>query len=329
MSVVSIREVAARAGVSRATVSKRVRRAAQELGYHPSAVARGLARKRMDTLGVVLTPGQSSPIDSPFFGVLFNGILKAAAARHQNVTLVVGETWESADKSLPRFRDGRCDGLLIFYQPEGSDLIPALLGAGVPTVLVNDRRDDPRASWVDVENFASSRTATEHLLSLGHTRLAFLAEYSALTFVPARQEGFFAAIEAAGLPRSAGRVVYTGFHGDEIGRSVDALMDCPAAQRPTALFCVADGVAAQAIAALARRGLRVPHDVSVVGFNDDAAATRVHPELTTMRQPYDRIGAEAVSLLLEQIADPTRRGRHAVLPTELIVRGSTGPAPQD
>lgn len=345
-SPVAIRDVAAQAGVSRATASKalnpaamsviapatreRVQRVARELGYYPSAIARGLSRKRMDTLGVVLTPGSVTPNESPFFGILFNGVLQAAAAHGQNVTLCVGETWRGAAESLPRFRDGRCDGFLIFYQTSESDIIDALVNSGVPTVLVDDRRDDPRLSWVDVDNRGAARAMTEYLVGLGHRRVALITDNDAESvYIENRIVGYREAMDERGLPRQEVLLSFAEAFGGGIYPAVQNLARLPAASRPTALFCTSDSAAAAAISALTDYGLRVPEDVSVAGFNDDDGARDVHPALTTMRQPYSWIGEEAVSLLVEQVGDISRRGRQVMLPTELIVRDSTGPAPAE
>lgn len=343
---VAIRDVAAKAGVSRATASKalnpaamsvialatreRVQQVAREMGYYPSAIARSLYSKRIDTLGIILYPGEVSPNDSPFFGILFKGILQAAASHGQNVTLFVGETWKNAQESLPRFRDGRCDGFLIFYQPADSDLIPALLDAGVPAVLVNDRRDDPRLSWVDIHNDESAQMMTRYLLGLGHQRIALLAaDDNEPLFQQDRIRGYESVIQEAHLVPQVVQLPWADASGEVVLSAVRKLMEQPETSRPTALFCLSDSGAAFAITELIRLGFRVPEDVSVAGFNDDSAVRNAPVALTTMQQPYLRIGEEAVSLLLEQVTDIDTRGRQVMLPTQLIERDSTGPIRTD
>lgn len=341
-SVVSIKEVAARAGVSLGTVSKvlnesagaqiasgtreRVRRAARELGYSPNAVARALVRKQLDTIGVVLTGNATSPIGSPFFATLFDAVLEGAAARGQNTTVFTGRRWVDGPTSLPAFRDGRCDGLLLFYQLPESDIISTLLDARMPVVLVNDVRDDPRLSYVDVDNVAAFRSAVEHLIGLGHRRIALLSDWEHLTYVPARRDGYRRALGAAGIPFDERLVVVNGSL-DEMTGHFAAVMSLPPGERPTAVAAMGDGSAIGAIAALRRLGWRVPEDVSVTGFNDDGTAEREHVALTTVRQPYRLIGETAVDLLLEQIEDIDRRGRRVIVPTDIVTRGTTAAPP--
>jgi LacI family transcriptional regulator len=201
--------VAARAGVSLGTVSKafdenakvstdtreRVRRAAKELGYHPSAVARAMVRKRMDTIGVILPPNMVSPVRSAFYSTIFHALLQAAAPRDQDIAICTGRRWIDAATSLPRFRDGRCDGFVVFWQPEESDLIKTLLDAKIPLVLVNDRGQDPRLSYVDIDSAASARTMTEYLRSLGHQRIALISGDSRVSSLGLREQSYRAVLD--------------------------------------------------------------------------------------------------------------------------------------
>jgi LacI family transcriptional regulator len=341
MMQVSIREVAAQAGVSLGTVSKafdekakvaphtreRVRRIAQELGYHPSAVARALVHKRLDTIGVILPPTLVSPIHSAFYSTIFDALLVAAAERGQDTTICTGRRWTDTTTSLPRFRDGRCDGFITFWQPDESDLVPALLDARVPLVLVNDRQDDPRLSFVDIDSVASARTMTEYLLSLGHRRIALLCGDRPRSSALPREEGYRLALEAAGIPFNPALALPGKYTPESVQERVDALMDLPANRRPTALFCAVDSIAQWTLMALRRRGIQVPEEVSVAGHDDIPTAALEHPPLTTMRQPFPAIASRALDLLLDQERDISARGRHILLPAELVVRASTAPPP--
>lgn len=339
---ISIREVAARAGVSLGTVSKvlndsataqiasgtrdRVRRAAADLGYHPSAVARALVRKQMDTIGVVLPRGTASPVRHPFFASLFDGVLQAAAAHHQNTTIFTGVQWQDADHSLRLYRDGRCDGLILFFQLPESDIVSALVEAQMPLVLVDDVRDDPRVTCVDVDNVRAAREMTEYLIEIGHHRIALFCEAPFLNYVAPRREGYLQAMRFAGVPVDPvdpDLVLYEKY--GELEEQITRLLTLPTEKRPTAVFCTGDSLAGMVLQTAVRCGLSVPRDLSVAGFNDDGSADRQFPPLTTMRQPYAQIGEYAVTLLLEQIQNISTRGQRKFLTAELITRDSTAP----
>ena len=339
---VSIREVAARAGVSLGTVSKvlnnsvgaqiapdtkeRVRVAARELGYHPSAVARALVRQRTDTLGVIFPRFvEQSPIRGGFFSLVFNEILEAAHALGQDISILSGRSWTDAETSLPMYRDGRCDGYIVFFQFDGSDLIPAFLNAEVPFVLVNDCRDDDRLTCVDVDNRASGYAATKHLLSLGHKRIAHLPGNVPKSPVMGRMGGYTDALRDTGIAFDP-RLAPPGDYGfDSVAERITYLMALPTNERPTAFFCGADGIAFAALRALTRLGFRVPQDVSLIGHDDLPEAEQEHPSLTTMRQPFAKVGEIVIAELLRVIAGGMGRGRKNLLPTELVVRESTAP----
>lgn len=331
--------MAARAGVSLGTVSKvlnesataqiasgtrdRVRRAATDLGYHPSAVARALVRKQMDTIGIVLPRGTASPVRHPFFASLFDGVLQAAAAHQQNTTIFTGVEWQDAEHSLRLYRDGRCDGLILFFQLPESDIVTSLIDVQMPLVLVDDVRDDPRVTCVDVDNVRAARDMTEYLIGIGHRRIALFCEAPFLNYVGPRREGYLQAMQAAGIPVYPDLVLYENF--GHIEEQISHLLTLPTEQRPTAVFCTGDSLASIVLQTASRCGLRVPRDLSVAGFNDDGTAERQYPPLTTMRQPYEQIGECAVTLLLEQIQDISTRGQRRFLTADLVARGSTAP----
>lgn len=340
---VSIREVAARAGVSLGTVSKvlnnstgaqiasgtkeRVRTAARELGYHPSAVARALVRRQTDALGVIFPQFNSeSPIRGGFFSLVFNEILEAAHARQQDVTILSGRSWVDAETSLPMYRDGRCDGYIVFFQHEGSDLLAAFSDKDIPFVLVNDCVSDERVSCVDVDNRTSARVATEYLLSLGHRRIAHIAGNVPQSPVSGRLAGYHDALQAAGVASDPRFAPPGDYSFESVIERVTTLMSLPLPERPTAVFCGADGMAGSALRCLTRLGIRVPDDVSVIGHDDITEAAQEHPALTTMRQPFARIGDAVLDELLCVIRDIKNRGRKQFLPTELVVRESTAKA---
>ena len=336
---VSIREVAARAGVSLGTVSKvlnnsvgaqiapdtkeRVRVAARELGYHPSAVARALVRQRTDALGVIFPQFyKESPIRGGFFSLVFNEILEAAHTRQQDITILSGRSWVDAATSLPMYRDGRCDGYIVFFQHEESDLIESFTDKEIPFVLVNDCCDDVRVSCVDVDNRLSGRLATEYLLARGHRRIAHLPGNVPTSPVQGRLQGYRDALSGVGIVFDPRLAPPGDYFYDSVAERLTALMGLPDGERPTAVFCGSDGIASCALRCLARLGLRVPGDVSVIGHDDLPESAQEHPALTTMRQPFAQIGESVVDELLSVIGNITRRGTKRLLPTELVERES-------
>lgn len=339
MMTVSIRQVAARAGVSAGTVSKvlngsltaqiapetqeRVRRAAAELNYHPSAVARALLRKRLDTIGVILPQGIVSPLSVSLYVSLFDHLLEVASDKGQNVTVFTGSRWTSANDSLSRFRDGRVDGYLVFYQPDTSDLLPTFRDRHIPFVVINDTATDPAISSVDIDNHQAGRIMAEHLIALGHQRIAFFVSHPNQHWVSPRLNGSLDAMRDAHIPLDRAVIWTEGEQAENTRDLTDRLLALPLSERPTAIVCSNDAMALGVLQQLELRGVAVPNEISVAGFDDIAEAERQRPPLTTVRQPLHTIAQLAITMLLEQIHDTSSRGEKRQLPGELIVRAST------
>lgn len=332
----TIHDVAKASGVSYQTVSNtlnapqtvrpatraRVMDAVRAVGYHPSALARGLQSKPMNTLGLVLATGDPDPLSSPYYAPLLSGVVMTCSQYRQNAMLFVGELWSDLEHSLSTFCDGRCDGLILLGNYSDSALIPALGEQRVPFVLVNNRADDPRVSYVDVNDVELSRQMTEYLLSQGHRRIAFLSASVGEHYMERRAAGCRQALEAAGIAPRPDWFVADAFVDNKVSASFHALMRLPRGERPTALVCVNDVYAAMAMDGLRALGLRIPEDTSIAGFDDLAMAALEHPPLTTMRQPLRDLGRRAVEIVLKKVAGDTEYVCQELLPTELIVRQS-------
>ncbi|BDI27963.1 LacI family transcriptional regulator [Capsulimonas corticalis] len=340
---VRLKDVADRAGVSVSAVSnilsgysksrikpetqERVRQVALEMGYRPSAVARALVRRQTDTLGVVLPPTSQAPLRDPFFSAVLEGVLQAATTRGRDTMVFTAHPTSSTQERLGKLCDGRCDGLIVLYQPSENDILTELLNLSVPFVLTSDWREDPRLFCVDVEHHESMRAMTEYLIGLGHRRLALLSSNIGY-YVGPRIAGYQEALTRQGIPADPRFLISDLIPWDPstVLRAVAALMMLPIDQRPTALLCTNDSLAAIVISALSRVGLRVPEDISVTGFNDDSSAVRQHPSLTTIAQPYETIGGCAIDLVQTQLDDPATPPQRLRLPTKLVIRESTAPA---
>jgi LacI family transcriptional regulator len=341
MPSISIREVALRAGVSRATVSRvlnkstaslvaeptreRVRQAAIELGYHPSAVARGLAGKPMNSLGVVLAYILPSVTADPFLGPVLDGILDISKRRHQKTVIFAEDGWDQAFHNLPIYLDGHCDGLILVIPRSDSAIVSALKRKKRPFVIVGDYREDSDVTVVDVDNVAIAHRAVVYLVEQGHRRIAILCGNRELASSSQRWEGYRRALAEADIPYDPALVLpgeYWEWSGYE---NAETLMRLPLAQRPTALFCTNGRIALGTLRALETMGIPVPQAVSVTAICETADIATARLPLTAMQVPLRLVGERAAESLLDQIHAGVTAGDKILLPGELVVRESVAP----
>lgn len=330
-------DVARGAGVSRDTASvvlngsrsntrvseatrQRVLDTADQLRYYPNALARGLLRRRMEIISVLFAaPIQPSIIDNPYAAGVLKGIIEAATHAGFNV-MHHTQRWQGAHHSAASFRDRRSDGVVVLAPPAGSDVVSALVSLGLPVVVVGTS-DQPGAPSVDVENTLGARLAVEHLLALGHTRIAHLMGDAHFEHVQLRREGYRAALAEHGAEPPPHYVVPGFYRARDARENTAFLLRLP--EPPTAIFAGNDMLALWALEQARELGVRVPEQLSIVGFDDVALASQVTPGLTTVRQPLAAMGEHATRLLLDQIAgEPVPARVHVVRP-ELVVRGTT------
>ena len=318
-------DVAQRAGVSQSTVSlvfsgkgrgrvsaatqEKVRRVARELGYRPNVAAQAL-RLGSSRAVALLVPD----VTNPFFARVLRGAQRAAQEAGYTVALVdTGNDRRWEEQSFEALRAGPVDGYLLFevMPPEG-------LAAHEQVVLIESRA--PRRSSVRFDSEGGAAAAFEHLLELGHRRIGHLAaDFDAPTF-HLREDARRRVLSGAGLDPDALPRALTEITIDGARDAAGPLLD----EQPTAVFCDDDIVAAGLYLAARERGLRIPRDVSVVGFDDMDFARVLDPALTTVALDAELLGATAFALLEERMGGGRPR-RPVVLPAELVVRGSTGP----
>jgi LacI family transcriptional regulator len=335
----TIEDVAARAGVSIATVSRvltkakvvrpetrqRVLVAVDALGYRPSGPARALARSRTHTLGLIMTD-----LAQPFYAELTRTVEAAARARGYTVVLANGAGDIQREASyLDLLAERRVDGILVASWGITARHVDWLIDAPVEVVLVSCR-----APGVDLPAILSgsrdgARVATEHLIALGHRRLAEVTGPRNSAAAVDRHLGVMDALRAAGILRRDLSVVHCD--GDfESGERMGARL-LAGRSRPTGVVCYNDLVAAGVLRAAHAAGLEVPRDLSVVGFDDVPLARMVEPALTTVAQPIAEMGAWAVERVVTAIETPDGSSAgppSAVveMPCRLVVRSSTAPA---
>jgi LacI family transcriptional regulator len=315
----TLRDVARIAGVHPGTVSRalnpatealvrdetvrRVRQVAEELGYRPNPLARGLKTNRSYTIGVIVPD-----IQNPLFPPIIRGLDNDPAR-------------ERTDFEAMRTR--AVDGFITATARLDHELLDEIATVGVPLVLVNRRVEDGSLPSATADDRAGVRLAVEHLIGLGHTRIAHLGGPQDVSTGHQRSEGFRAAMEAAGLDASlvlAGRA----FTEPEGARLCEELL--AAGGDVSGIVAGNDLMALGCYDVFADRGIRCPDDISVVGFNDMPFVDRFAPPLTTIRIPHYEIGVAAAQLLLDLLAGKEDGPAEVVLSPELIVRGSTGSA---
>jgi DNA-binding LacI/PurR family transcriptional regulator len=327
----TIVDVAARAGVSKSLVSlvmrgagnvsdarrRLVLEAAQALGYRPNAIARGLVSRRTHLLGVVV-----SDLQNPFFAEVLDGIEEEAGARGYRtiISTVDRRTAHGEGRALDTLLELRVEALILASPMVQQDAVDAA-SRELPVVLVARRWHAEGVDSVANDDPRGAALVVEHLAQLGHARIAHLDGGSGAGAAD-RRAGYQAAMAAAGLAEHA-RVI-PGSYTDEGGRQgIAALFDDPAVPPPTAVFVANDLAALGALGALAERGLRVPQDVSVVGYDNTALAALRQVDLTTVDQPRPDMGRTAVRLVLERLEERRTESRHLVIPPTLVVRGTT------
>lgn len=327
----TVRDVAAEAGVSPSTVSRVLRgtvsvsaekrravlEAVAKLGFHPNALARALKTRRTHVIALIIPD-----ITNPYYAEIARGVEDCTWSKGY-VTIVANTANDPSreDAYLRVLQENRVDGVVIAVAGSGGPHLKAFM-AGVPVVTVGrELGGGLRTDAVVVDNVAGMRAATEYLLSLGHRDIAFIGGNPAVSSSHARLLGYKQALEAAGIPVRGEWVLPGDF---SIASGASAVERLRQDRMPTAIVCANDLSAIGAMRALKQRGLRIPSDISVVGFDDIPIATEVEPPLTTVAQPVRQMGEKAVGLLLDRTEGRRKRAKRVVLAAQLVVRESTG-----
>ena len=331
---VNIREVATRAAVSTATVSrylngKNVRPAARQrimtaigdLSYSPNRLARGLKTKKSKVLGVVIPD-----ITNPFFPAVVQGIEDTARAAGFSVMLF--NTAEDEDRlweCLEAVHAQSCDGALVMLAPPGprhAQRRQQLQKLTFPIVYV-DRAPDFDADMVVCDNVQCSREAVRHLLRLGHVRIAALAPNHDVSVHRERLEGYRRALTDAGVPIVPAYEVRVTPTVSDGYSGASSLLSLP--EMPSAIFVTSNRLTIGAMAAIESRGLRCPQDISILGWDNHDWQDVFHPRLTTMAQPAYLMGTRAAELLIQRTTeDRPQPARQILLQSSLVVRESCG-----
>lgn len=333
--IVTIREVAERAGVSTSTVSHvvnetryvspaihvRVRQAMAELGYQPNALARSLRVKRSQTLGMLVPD-----IANPFFAEIVRAIEEVAFQAGYSLFLCSSEGDLAKERLFANVLvEKQVDGIVFVAAGASVDVVERLVARAVPMVLIDRELPGVQVDVVLADNLAGGKNATAHLAELGHRRIACITGPSELTLSAQRVIGYRATLQEYAIAPDETLVRRGSFDFASGLCLTQTLLDLP--NRPTAIFACNDVMAIGAMHAVLTAGLRVPEEISVIGFDDVPVAPYTNPPLTTIAQPIAGFGQTAIQMLLARIADKDLPAQRQTLPMHLIIRASTARVP--
>ncbi|MFF5011418.1 LacI family DNA-binding transcriptional regulator [Streptomyces phaeochromogenes] len=321
-------QIAREAGVAQSTVSRvlnggsvapetrrRVLAAVAKYDFEPSQAARSLVGARSGLIGVVIRD-----LTNPFYPVMVKAMERVLHEQGLRLSLVTDVM--TAEEGLALLRREGVDGVVFTSAVRDEPLAHRMLGHGIPVVLCHRTLEDFPADQVEADNDRAGRLAAEHLLSLGHRRIAMVCGLAGASTAQQRGRGFREGV------RAGEGITVTEIDGAyDYATAYDAVRTLLAgAEPPTALFCHNDVMAYAALNAAAAAGVAVPRELSVVGCDDVPLSAWERIDLTTVRQPLERIAQVGVELLLDRLEDPDAPLRHEVLPVEFVGRSTTAPA---
>ncbi len=336
-AMATLKDVATRAGVSIATVSRvinepekvkletrmRVERVIRQLNFTPSRVARRLrARRKTGELLAVLIPD----IQNPFYVDVVRGIDEVAAERGFGFMMSsFSHDPKRASQYIRLILSESIDGLIVGPPPQHQKLLVRIWRSGVPMVCIDRPLEGAEVDTVVVDNREGARSAVQYLTSLGHRRIGLICGPVEIPTYRDRRLGYLDALREAGIEADPELIRVgdsTRYSGHDLAEELLSLPD-----PPTALFTTNNLITLGALEVLHARGIRIPEQVSIVGFDDMYWSNSLNPPLTAVSQPGYEIGRRAAELIVERIAHPDRMPVRLVLKTELKIRASCGPAP--
>jgi LacI family transcriptional regulator len=328
---VTIKDVARASGVSYATVSRvlngyefvrettrnRVMEAVERLGYVANLQARSLVSGRSQIIGL-LVPN----LDNGYVGTIAQGIDRELIRTNYDVMLYTSHRHPDKESFyVSTIANGLTEGLLLVAPLVPTTYLNALREQNFPYVLIDQADATENSSVVEATNWQGAYEATRYLSQLGHTRIAFIKGARAVRSAIDRFQGYKAALVDCDIPFRE-ELVTEGDYQQQTGYEITKSLLQSVDPLPTAIFASNDLSAFGAMDAAREFGLRIPDDISIIGFDDIPQASFVYPKLTTVRQPLEQMGQVAVKMLLEQIEDQNRPPQRVVLATQLVIRDS-------
>lgn len=339
---VTIKDVAKIAGVSPSTVSRvlagnpnispktseNVRQVLRDLNYHPHAGARSLVTGSSRTIGLITSRPTAQTFATMFFPEVIRGIGSVLEGEGYNLLLSTtqGEA-KQREACLQMLRSRHVDGVILTSSRLGDELIDALVAEDRNFVLIGrpadaeGNLDHPSVHFVNNDNVLAAAVAVEHLISRGHRRIAFVNGPRHWVFCHDRLQGYQQGLAEAGIAFDPDLVQEGAITQQDGNQAVERLLSLP--NPPTAILAVDDTISLGVLEAALRRGLRIPAELAIAGFNDSPITTWTRPQLTTIRIPVFDLGAMAARMLLSRLDGIPTRPHQVILPSQIIAREST------
>ena len=328
----SIHDIAKHLKISNSTVSKAlnsysdvsdvtrelVMKTALELGYQPSAAARNLRRGRTDKIGLFLNTSIEYVVD--YLSGIIPGAVRTAQESGKNL-LIYTITDNNPSQLLKVCRAGEIDGVILFSTHYDSHTIQALLDEKFPFVVMGRQILDEHVSYVVPDYEDGSYQATKYLIKQGHRRIAFTTRPELTTANTARLKGYLDALANAGIQRDDDLIVETRLEQESGIKPTEKLLKL--AEPPTAIFAFHDLLAVDVMKVLQSRGISVPSEIAVMGFDGLRAGFLTMPHISTVAQPLELIGQRVIDVIIQQIHEPDSNPVQEIVPVELIPRGTT------
>jgi DNA-binding LacI/PurR family transcriptional regulator len=299
-------------------VRDRVLSAAREMGYRPNSIARSLITRRSRTIAVVPHDGMDRFFESPYYGALLTGLAREAEQCSHDLLILTHKESENEESAFHAIVGGKSDGVL-FLTPQSDSLVNQVVDAGFPCITITSAVQT-RAINYTVDNATGVDQALEYLYKLGHRRISHVAGLPSQQDGAERMDLYMEFMSRKGLSVPRGYIAATDFTTDTGYQAAYRLLCIE--PRPTAVLAANDQVAIGIIMAARELGIRIPQDLSVVGFDDVLVATLISPRLTTIRQPIREMATQVVKTLLKKMEGEVVED-HVQFSTELIVRQST------
>jgi LacI family transcriptional regulator len=330
----TMKDIAKETGFSLSTVSRalsnkpdvdvqtyeRIWDAARQMGYRPNKLARSLRLSATQTIGVII-----ADISNPYFGALVKGIEKEArGAGHSVILFDTDEDYSREEEAVTVMLEEQVAGVILTPTQRESGTVERLMGAGLPLVLASRRFSHIKTSYVVTDDLHGGLLATEHLIALGHERIGMINGPMHISSASERFGGYREALRRHGLPLQEAFIATGSVSMEDGFKATTVLLE--RAPIPTAIFAFSDFVAFGVIKAIRENGLRVPEDVSVVGYDDNQFASCLETPLTTVHVPKEQLGMEAAQVLQRQI-EGGQPLRQVELLVDLIERESTSQCP--